>query len=333
MQSIVEVRFVRIYHYAIIFAILAMIFITIQDISYAQFTSTTKERRWLNQEFHKAVDAAVDGMWLDEEARVIHSSQAAIQVFFQSLYSSFDILDDPDAKLRLQLYIPTIAIIDVDGMYINYLTSISSEGSTQLIRTWSDKLSYSYKMEGREYAFYLSNLALEFAEDGRNQKLIETRDDLEVIRTATIRNTIEANLVSYMNQHNDIAKQYGIQYEFHLPAVDNSFHSRSIREPTMLILFQGYPLKGEEVFNYAAFGGTSLVKKHWYALTEEEGYYLYHRLECTALQEYSLNHEEKEQFICHSKEECALYGAFQCKECFPSGKNYDFLGYIHMKTR
>jgi hypothetical protein len=101
----------------------------------------------------------------------------------------------------------------------------------------------------------------------------------------------------------------------------------------MLVLFQGYPLVGcEEVYNCAAFGGATLIKKDWYILTEKEGYYLYHNQDCEVLIDYQAKNPDKEQIICSNKEECASFGAFPCEECFPSGKNYDFLGYIHMKN-
>jgi hypothetical protein len=183
------------------------------------------------------------------------------------------------------------------------------------------------------YEFCLSKVASCYDKDYNLQEVIETVDDLEIIRVETIQNTIEENLVTFMNVHNHIAQQYGVVYDFMLPAYDNSFYSRAIKEPTMLVLFQGYPIIGsDEVYNSAAFGGASLIKKDWYILSEKDGYYLYHNQDCEELLKYQEEHPANEQIICSDKEECANFGAFPCSNCFPSGKNYDFLGYIQMKN-
>ena len=82
----------RIFHYAIIFAIIAIVFITIRDISYAQLKTTTDETQQLNQEFHKAVDHAVETLSLDEQGHIIYSCEEAMTAFFDSIYASFNLL-------------------------------------------------------------------------------------------------------------------------------------------------------------------------------------------------------------------------------------------------
>lgn len=323
----------RIFHYAIIFAIIAIVFITLRDISYAQVKTTTKETQRLNQEFHKAVDHAVETLSYDEQGRIINSGEEATAAFFRSIYASFNLLLDPEGEQRLQLYLPLIAIVDEDGIYFNYLAEQANGGTIQLVRTWSERIPYRYEDKDDIYEFTLSKEAWCYDTTNNLQEIIETKDNLELRRVEIIKSTIEENIVSYMNAHNHIAQQYGIVYNFSLPVMDNSFYSRSIEKPTMLVLFQGYPLQGsEEVYNCAAFGGATLIKKDWYILTEKEGYYLYHNQDCEELIDYQTKNPEKEQIICGNKEECASFGAFPCEECFPSGKNYDFLGYIHMKN-
>lgn len=269
----------------------------------------------------------------DEQGRILASGEDAMKAFFDSLYASFNLFLDPEGKQRLQLYFPLIAIVDDDGLYFNYLLELKKAGTTQLVRTWSSRIPYRYEENKEAYEFTLSKDAWHYDSKDQLLEIIETRDNLEHRRIETIRATIEENLVTYMNAHNHIAQQYGIVYDFTLPAMDNSFYSRSIEKPTMLVLFQGYPMVGsEKVFNSAAFGGASLIKKDWYILSEKEGYYLYHNQNCEALMFDQAKNPDKEQIICKNKEECASLGAFPCPECFVSGKNYDFLGYIHMKN-
>ncbi len=323
----------RIFHYAIIFAIIAIVFITIRDISYAELETSTDETYHLNQEFHKAVDHAVETLSYDEQGHIIHSGEDAVTAFLDSIYASFDLFLDPEGKQRLQLYLPLIVIVDEDGLYLNYLSEEMKEGSMHLIRMWSSRIPYRYDENNEAYEFTLSKEAWHYDSEGQLLEILETKDQLEQRRRETICATIEEFLVTYMNEHNYIAQQYGIVYHFTLPAMDNSFYSRSIEKPTMLVLFQGYPLVGnEEVYNSVAFGGASLIKKDWYQLTKMEGYYLYHNQECVVLLDNQEKNPEKEQIICANKEECASLGAFPCQECFPSGKNYDYLGYIHMKN-
>lgn len=308
-------------------------FITIRDISFAQLNTSQESTLKLNEEFHKAVDHAVESLSFDEDRHIFVSSEEAIAAFFNSLYASFDLFIDPDGKQRLQLFIPVIAVVDEDGVYFSYLQEEVKNNVTCLVRTWSNRIPYRYEENNKIYEFSLSKEAWCYDESNQLLEVIETKEEMEFIRVETIRNIIEENLINYMNYHNHIAKQYGIMYDFILPSLDNSFFTRSINEPTLIVLFQGYPLEGcDEVYNSAAFGGASLIKKEWFVLTKHEGYYLYHCQNCEKLETYQNEHQDEEQIICKDKEECASFGAFPCSNCFPSGKNYDFLGYIHMKN-
>lgn len=308
-------------------------FITIRDISFAQYSTTKNQNLVLNEEFHKAVDCAVENLSFDEEGHIFSSGEEAISAFYHSMYASFDLFIDPDGKQSLELYLPVIAIVDEDGLYLNYLKEEVKNNSTCLVRTWTKRIPYEYCDTNLRFEFSLSKEAFCYDEQDLLVQVLPTTGDLELRRVETIQSTIEENLINYMNNHNYIAKQYGFIYEFNLPVFDNSFQARAINEPTMMMLFQGYPLEGcDEVYNGAAFGGASLVKKDWYALTKESGFYLYHNQNCEKRKNYQEEHKELEQIICKDKEECASHGAFPCPFCFPSGKNYDFLGYIHMNN-
>lgn len=266
------------------------------------------------------MDSAVNQLTIDETGCIFPSNNKAYATLLNSLYTSFDLNLDTEGKKRLELFLPLVAIVDNDGIYMFYYEEGHANGK-HLERVWSERIPYEVDYKDEHYEFTLAGNMIWYDEE--ENLIIENNlsAEYENVRKDTISFIIEQSVSKYINQHNVIARQYGIQYDFQVPMMDNSFNSRAITNPSLLVLFQGYPLTGtDEVYQCFAFAGASLRKHNWYVLTKKDWYYLYHRNDCKVLQEIEQKSSVLEEIICNTKEECSSYGAFPCPDCI------DFLG-------
>lgn len=315
----------RIYHYAIIFAIIAIVFVTIRDISYAQVDTVNDVKKDYNQCFTRAVDAAVNQLVVDENGCIFSSRDVAYTTLLNSLYTALDLNLDTEGKERLKLYLPVVAIADEDGLYLCYYKDML-DNKKHLERIWSERIPYEAEYNGTQYQFTLSGKAVYLDEDANKIVENELPEEIEALRIDTISRVIEQTVMEYVNLHNKIAGQYGIQYEFHVSLMDNSINQRAITNPSLLVMFQGYPLLGKDkVFECFAFAGASVRKHNYYLVTKEDWYYVYHREDCKALKEELDKNPEIEEILCNSKKECAKYGAFPCPDCMDRTGDYSYL--------
>ena len=122
----------------------------------------------------------------------------------------------------------------------------------------------------------------------------------------------------YINQHNKIARQYGISYKFSLPFISEDDWARTINDISLFSVFQGYPYVSTNpklgFLNIYAIGGARIVKPDAYYITEENGKKLYHLSLCKKV--INAAPEVKSQ-VYGSRQECALQGAYPCPDCRP----------------
>ena len=308
----------KLYHYSILFVIVASVFITLLDISYAEMATVKAETQKLDDAFSKAVDAAVQKLVLDEKNCIYSSKEQALTTFYQTMFTCLDLNMDSAGQLQLKLYLPCIAIVDTDGLYLCYW---EYQVKTGLYQTWSNRIAYTAETKHYQYEFTLGSLYRQYdKENGRwEEHEIET-ESMMLLQKETICQTIETQLLTVANEHNLIASQYQIQYQFSLPAVDQSVFNRAIKAPSFLVLFQGYPLIGtDNVYERYVFCGASLHKSTGYVVTKKEWYYQYHLPTCEKIKDAS------ELMYCRTKKDCALQGAFPCPHCIDQMEQYDFM--------
>ncbi len=118
----------------------------------------------------------------------------------------------------------------------------------------------------------------------------------------------------YVNQHNQIARNYGISYTFELPESAMDSFSRTINDISLLAIFQGYPYgKGtDDVYSRFSVSGARLYKADRYQITKEGSLWYYHRASCSKVANPSAVLDSK-----GSRAECAALGAYACPDCRP----------------
>jgi hypothetical protein len=272
--------------------------------------------------------------------------------FFNSLYASMGITDNPEKQGLLNNYVPVIAVTYEDGYYIYFSEELKgSDNYMYTNKRWSEKFPYYYEDDDFIYSFTLTDkltiydkknlldttkeqtvFTLDYHELSTAEEYAAFRakrpgsfllkdEDFYLIRKGTIINCIEKSLSYYCNKHNKIAQQLNITYNFALPVVDDSEWVRSIDNPSIVVLFQGYPYGdgSTDTYNRFAISGSNIKKDIVYYLEQKSWYYVYHKEGCSELSKDGLVFLDEPYYTVS---DCAKKGAYACPYC--SGGNGAF---------
>lgn len=309
----------KLYHYTLAFVLMAIFAIAITDIRTQDFNAVIKNKDDISTKLDKAMDDGIDAlMEIGDDNEIKSNKDAAIKSFKMSLYSSFGIIDDTDAKEKLDLYIPVMAITDEDGYSIYYKYEYTgADGMTYMKVGWTEELPYHYEDDDFIYRFtlgdkvilYDKNLLLDptgqqktfktdfhdLIEDDEYLRLRQLRPDSPLLtedtfyelRNVSIKNCLEKSMAYYTGKHNEIAHRYGIKYDFSFPAISEG--------------------SGSLVY-YIEQSGTNLI---------------YHTKDCPHLQEAGIVYKDGTNKPYYNKEDCLTAGAKACPECIkPSYSEY-----------
>lgn len=283
-----------------------------------------EQAAYKNLEMNLILDTAV------EDAMTILSAEGAaidvglkkdqcVEAFYQTVFLNLGILDDPYAKALVDGYIPAIALIDYDGFYI--LEGMDSLGENR----WQPKRFFHYEDSNFVYGFTLGEDVRIYHKgkgsfvEGKQKDLkkepayllLQEDSIFEELRRRTIIDALERELNWCIQEHNKIAREYGISYEFSLPVIEKEDWYNTVDEISMLVFFQGMPMGFDNsYYNHFALGGAHVVKnKGWYLQEDENHLIYYHEGDCPLLTEKSERY--------NSPIKAAKKGAFPCRECKP----------------
>jgi hypothetical protein len=315
----------KITNLSIIFILIASCFIVLLDRKMDNIQVISNKQVMYKQALDNAVDDAVVSLVEVDSARNLELNRdSCLQNFYQSLYAGFGILTDNRLQEELKRYIPVILLTDEDGFYINYHEVFQTEEDFQSIQQWTEKRPYSYEDDKRIYSFFLGEKKdyIRVYDKGTKERMEGTIEDvqnfygetffdgnLDLIRRNSIIDSIEMQMIYYINKYNTIARKNGITYHFYLPKIEDDDWNRTIDDISLFVLFQGYPYGTPLLgyFNRYAYGGARIKKADIYFMEENNGVLYYHRGNCILL---------KIKTVAFStKKECALCGARPCAEC------------------
>lgn len=89
----------------------------------------------------KTIDYGYSG---EQDKKVSINPEIAKNTFFNSLYNNFGIKGNDAAEKYLQLFVPAMAIIDYNGVYISSIEEYNKDGSTVIEHTVKPKKYYTY---------------------------------------------------------------------------------------------------------------------------------------------------------------------------------------------
>lgn len=325
----------KVSNYVIMFCILFLGFVLVTNSSTNALDTITKKQIDYNNAVDTAIeDAAQQVVNQDDNRGVLKDRDIILQNYFLSLYSSLGSLSDASSQQMIQLYTPVFIIVDNDGFYVNYCDEIN--GGTNFGRVWSTKYPFGYDSGAYSYAFRLDG-TMTVLNKSTNAVTVGTYKDIRSAITGTICSTktedevnkiihtiavseLTDKMENFINRHNKIAKNSGLNYQFSMPVIEDSTWSSTLEGTSIFAIFQADPyddgLGG--VYNRIAFGGAKITKSSLYYLkqSDDSGILMYHRPGCPSLA--GLTDEELANLDAYnSKRECAQHGAYYCEICKP----------------
>ncbi len=322
---------------AILFVIIILPFNLLLDIKSQYVGAAAYKKIEINRILDTAVEDGVVSMIEGGAGNNIEiNKENGVQEFLNSLYINFNVLENSIEAMKLQGYISCIVVVDYDGYYvISNQEYYNSEGFKEMKLVCNPKQSFSYSDGNYVYIFTLDNTLTAF-EPGSKEIFTGTRDQVakkvgasflddeilfDQIRRKTIIESLKTDVNYTINKHNDIARMFGISYNFTLPQIEDGDWYKTVDDIGMLVFFQGMPigLTGERINSYA-LGGARLVKSSKYILEEKEispGMVLkyYHKQGCSELAHEVETSDDIE--VLDTKAECAGNGYMPCPVCNP----------------
>lgn len=338
----------KLHHFGIIFMVLAVAIFLMLDIRTSSLKAIYEESLTLERCLSQAVDDGANALVQSQDLRkLILSKNDGVQTFYTSMYSALGIASDIVAQEKIRRYIPVIAITDSDGLYLFYQDEYQVSGVKTIAMRWSEKYPYAYEDEYFVYHFTLGDtvkiydkkhqlisndkqpyLELDF-HDLQNQEGYHTfrnehaehflfhKELFQQVKRDVITHIICDKLAFYSNRYNHIAYQYGIEYHFSLPTISQSELMRSVEQPGMIVLFQGYPLREQNhYYNRTEVAGAQIFKKNHYYIELKDWCKIYHKSNCLECIK-RIDVDQSQMFF--DIRDCVVEGAYACEVCCPEG--------------
>jgi len=314
--------------YLIIFVLILIPFSVVsnlktKDLQLIEYKKLTMDRMLETA----AEDAASQMVERGEDKKVVINKEKAVQFLFNSIYVNMRIMDDEIKQKEITGYIPVIAVMDYTGYYImsNEIYT-AADGSKRIDLIWHPKKMYSVSKDHYIISFALdlnfvgiydttTKTLTEGAYDnikaGFPEQYIQDKDIFEQMRRNAIIDTLQADFNECINRQNDIAKHFGIAYNFTLPNIERDDWTRSINDYGVIAFFQGMPIGTGEYYNNFALGGARIFKKAklYIQIDAATGLKYYHRASCPTL--------NSKKFESDDASEAAREGALPCPVCKP----------------
>ncbi len=353
----------RLTDFALIFVAIFLPVVIIVYVNISFLVKSEKQEMYYKNLMNSAVQDAVSSMKQVEnedenidygysgivDNKVSINANMAVNTFFNSLSSSFNINNNTMSLEHLKMYIPVVAVLDYDGIYIHSAEKDITTGNTifvtkpkvKYMHTYtSGSLTYEvtftmddyiyltrYRSNGEIYdtrSFYLTDSKMNGVL-GNNAKIKE----LESIRTATIARIAMQEISYAVNKHNDFARLTGIKYSFQFSVASDEEWYETMDGIGMIAIIQGISL-GNRYLNYKAYSASDLVSANKYYLSKgvvsESGTdisylarNLYHMSnECKAYLSWKNHTEEKLVPAFYiNRAEAATQGYYPCPICKP----------------
>jgi hypothetical protein len=339
----------RLYHFVLVFVIIAVSIIVFLDIKKNELNTVIDNREQIERNLDTAIDdAATKLVEVDVNNNLVINKEAAINSFFISLDSTFGILSDKESQEKLNLYVPVLIVTIEDGFYVFYSDEYrGADGSTYIAKRWSEKFPYYYEDEDFIYGFRFDDVVNIFDKNNllggglqavytidyhdfqtkdafssfrasRPNSIILNDESYELVRKGAIMKCLEDTMSYYTSRHNLIAGQYGITYNFSLPAANEEEWAPYLDRVSLYVVFQGYPYGNElgETYNRVASAGAK-ISKHDVFYIEQKGWYLvYHNSGCSELLKEGLIIQDEPYYEAI---ECIKQGCYACPVCIENG--------------
>lgn len=266
--------------------------------------------------------------------------EKAMDTFYRMLDQTFNTIEGTNSSHALKEKVPAVALIDIDGFYIYYREAMTRSGSLDLVEVMTPIFAWSETTGERNYLirYFVSDDTLVevtdlsnkrtakgthkeifnyFERDPELKEYLETEEDFQSHRIATIVGKTQEVIEHYINTYNysieGLSDEYGwgINYTFEMPQIDYEDWCGLLDEPGVISFLQKRPfMVADDYINVFAMKGVEMVDKQSYFINTINGEKIYHKAACSEV------NKDTDTYYSH-KEDCAKAGAYPCDICKP----------------
>ena len=140
--------------------------------------------------------------------------------FFSGLFVFMEIFDQKEKQQSIMLHTPLLVLVEEDGAFFNYVVEKQDKNNASLLRSWSEKIKFDYP---------------DICTEAQKKTIVV--------------NTLEKTTSDIISNHNYIATQYGLSYQFSVPDFLGNMEE-TLEFPILLVVFQGWPLNASGDITY-----------------------------------------------------------------------------------
>jgi len=281
---------------------------------------------------------ALSNIVVADDGSVNVDEDQIISTFYNSMYSSFGIIDDPEQQSKFNIYLPVVVLTENDGFYLRY--NVLENNIVKSV--WSVKYPYRYSCPKYTVNFHLDD-TVQFITPydeyhGKYDKLLEVYNsgntpnytdfekdykesilyangssDYEQVKQNAIADCIVKYMQYYIQQNNIIAQDFGISYSFNLPANAKSDLARAVTDLSLVTVFQGYSnvLKSDKYYSKMTVAGARAYKGTAFYVRPHTGHIKYYHTEQCQVDGADTSS------VYYTTRSAAETGAFPCPYCNP----------------
>lgn len=251
---------------------------------------------------------------------------SALNRYYETIYTNFNIENDPVGQEAVKMYFPYQMVIGEDGYYVHVYHESMDTGDVgpHMVNAWMPKVPYSFfdtsanliiNFTLSSYCYVFDADTAQWYEGPRSDmstlfpaSVVFSIANFENVRLKTIVDQVRSALEYYSYMHNQVALKYGYTYQYNIPYIDDDALLNTIKSVSFIGFAQGMPV-GTEYYSTYGFGGAriSINKKYYGNIINLVSYY--HEEGCPLLS------SSRKVFV--SKKDAASNGYYPCQECRP----------------
>ncbi len=176
------------------------------------YDAVLEEKYRIEKGMKQAMEYAADELILANYAPQEEKLAVFQNAFFEAFYIYMGVLEDEEKQQMLQMYFPMLVLVQEDGAFFYYASEVSEDGAPELLYGWSELRGF------------------EFPEECPEEK-----------KKSMMAEVLEQYASEIITNHNYIAEQYGLKYNFYVPDFLQDT-SQTLELPMLFAVFQGWPL-------------------------------------------------------------------------------------------
>ena len=327
-------------HFVMVYILLLVVLLTSALIDSLTYKNAVREKEGVDNALQIAADSAGESIAVSFASTFTKDFLLKAETeFFKSLTAGMSAYEDLDEQVSITFFVPALIVTVPEGFYVNTLQAENVNGERVLLRHWGECQPYTYSDEFYIYRFclddtlYIFNKSTKefidtskkdvFANSGllaklRDGNVFESEETYGEYKRYAIAESIRDALRIAVNEHTELCGEYGVSYAFGVPSFMETF-SPVQEYPSLLAVFQGYPLSGyngKYVYNGASSSAAFITAVERYVVelpdSLHQPFSIMHKAECKEIGSYGKVLED----MVPLSDALKLYGAYACPDCF-----------------